>query len=238
MRARTMFGMAFLGTLAFTGCSDDEGTEMIASSNSIVPSFLYVDVDGNAIGTSTAAETEIYKAYAVPETEPPEIATVPVLDPAGAPVTWGDFSAATGTIDVSCVDEGTRVEVSYEGLLPEGVYTSWVLYFTKPGFDFTSPSFDNLAGFSALGPIDGSESMATASSAGAASLDTVVPSGAVGNPVVDATDVPDCLLTDWFEFHVILAYHIDGETCGPSPCGDDTIAEQVAFAFKEGASVL
>jgi hypothetical protein len=41
-----------------------------------------------------------------------------------------------------------------------------------------------------------------------------------------------CALTDEFEWHVVGAYHIDGQSHGPSLGPDGTAVEQFGFIFK------
>jgi hypothetical protein len=145
----------------------------------------------------------------------------PVTAPDGHQITLGEYNMVSASADINCNTTGTHVVVHAAGLIPNGVYTIWVLVFKSPGFD---GSFVNLIGNGALGAPDGSENAFTASPAGTASLSVIMPAenlslfGSVGN----------CLSSS-FEVHVVAAYHSDGLTHGGSPGDLSTWVVQFAF---------
>lgn len=146
----------------------------------------------------------------------------PVFKPDGQPLTFGEFYEASGTASVNCTKKGTHVVIKASGLIPKGVYTAWLLIFEEPGF---TPDFINLTAEIPLGAPDGSENTLKASAAGEAALSAFQPA--------------DCLL-DEFEFHLVLVYHPDGQTYGPTPGPADAdnplcyFVEQLAFVFLSG----
>lgn len=150
----------------------------------------------------------------------------PVLAPDGHQITLGEFNKVSGYAEVKCVDAGTHVVVHMKGLIPNGVYTIWLLTFKSPGFDGT---FVNLIGNGALGAPDGSQNAFTASSDGTASLSAIMPAeslslfGSVGN----------CLSSE-YEMHLAAAYHSDNLTHGGSPGDPATWVVQFAFPFYGG----
>src|SRR5713101_7121308 len=86
-----------------------------------------------------------------------------------------------------------------------------------------------------IGPSDGSGSKFVADANGAATLEVMVPSGAVTVPAPNKSQtVPGCLL-DAYEVHLVAAYHINGQTYGSVPGDADKIAEQVGWMFQQGA---
>jgi hypothetical protein len=50
-------------------------------------------------------------------------------------------------------------------------------------------------------------------------------------------EIGECALTDEFEYLVIGAYHMDGQTSGPGLGPAGTAVEQFAFSLKSGDSV-
>src|SRR5687768_4516166 len=58
---------------------------------------------------------------------------LPVLAPDGHQVTAGEWRAAEGRASVKCSAAGTHVTIHLSGLIPEGVYTIWLVTFKAPG---------------------------------------------------------------------------------------------------------
>jgi hypothetical protein len=150
-----------------------------------------------------------------------------VLAPDGHQVTLGEFNSVSGYADVKCVNAGTHAVFHLTGLIPNGVYTFWVVTFKSPGFD---PTFANQIGEGALGAPDGSQNSFTATSTGTGSLSAIMPAG----PLSEFGSVGNCLSSE-FEVHLVGAYHIDNLTHGGNPGADlSTWVPQFAFPFKGG----
>ena len=67
----------------------------------------------------------------------------PILAPDGHQVTLAEYTTVKGSVSVNCGgNKGSRVHVSLTGLIPNGVYTFWVLPFKSPGFDPLMPLTD------------------------------------------------------------------------------------------------
>jgi hypothetical protein len=150
----------------------------------------------------------------------------PVVTPGGEPVTLQAFEAVHGRVSVACVDGGVRVKLNMEGLIPNGVYSIWIATFGPQGFDPAAPE-RNRVGLGALGARDGSESFFVASAAGTGTLAATTPAG----PLSTFGEIGACPLTETGEWHVVGAYHIDGQTHGPEPGPLGTFVEQFAFRF-------
>lgn len=150
-----------------------------------------------------------------------------VTDPDGQPVTYSKWVKATGSATMKCQGNGTRVTVRLTGLLPHGVYSTWVIVF-GPGPAL--PDGSNLLGVGALGRPDGSQNHFVASENGEGQLDVIMPAGVLSEIPYP---VGPCLLTDpnLGEVHVGLAYHIDGQTHGGSPGDPCSFALPLAFSF-------
>jgi hypothetical protein len=218
MRAQSIVCTALF---AAAGCGD---ARALSDSQPIIVAPFYVDAAGQPVGASTPDAMTILKVAGS--------ANVPVMSPDGRAVTWGEFRAATGTATLSCEEHGTRVHVQLEHLIPNGVYTGQLVFFQAPGFK--SQLFNALSGVAPIGPADGSQSKLTADASGTATLDTLVPAGAVTVAIPGKTQaVPSCLL-DAYEVHVVAAYHLDGQTCGATPCAPDKQAEQIGWMFYQG----
>ncbi len=149
-----------------------------------------------------------------------------VLAPDGHQVTLGEFNRVSGYAQVKCINKGTHVVIHLSGLIPKGVYTTWVVTFKSPGFEET---LANVIGVGALGPGDGSKNSFTASPAGTASLSAIMPAGSLS----EFGSVSDCLSSE-YEVQLWGAYHIDGLTHGGSPGDESTWVEHFFFGFKGG----
>ena len=97
--------------------------------------------------------------------------------------------------------------------------------FQAPGFD---PTFANLIGLGAIGSQSGTQNAFRASASGEGDVSAITPPGSLS--MFGA--IGACALTDQFEWHVVGAYHIDGQTYGASPGPEGTAVEQFGFVFK------
>ena len=149
----------------------------------------------------------------------------PVLAPDGHQLTLAEFNAPQGRATVKCARSGTRASLKLSGLVPNGVYTVWNVVFKAPGFD---PTFANLIGLGALGESDGSDNSFVADEEGEGEVSAVTP----GGPLSVFGQIAACALTVEFEFHVVGAYHIDGQTHGPTLGPAGNAVEQFGFIFR------
>ncbi len=154
----------------------------------------------------------------------------PVLAPDGHQLTLSEINGVEGRATVRCDDRGTRITMRLSGLIPHGVYTIWLLTFEEPGF---TPDFEHLIGEGSLGPPDGRRNEFVASRRGRASLSVRQRAGELS----EFGEVTDCLF-DEFEFHLVGAYHPDGQTYGPTPGPADApnmfcyFVEHFGFVFQ------
>lgn len=146
-----------------------------------------------------------------------------VLAPNRHQVTLGEFNKVSGWADIKCINKGTHVVVHLSGLIPNGVYTMWVVPFKSPGFEET---LANVIGVGALGPVDGSKNSFIASPAGTASLSAIMPAGLLS----EFGSVSGCLSSE-YQVQIWGAYHIDGLTHGGSPGDQSTWVEHFFFGF-------
>ena len=206
---------------ALVACGSER---QLVHAKPVITAGFYVDSGGNAIGAATSDSATLAKVVSSNK--------VPVVAQDGHRVTWGEFRAATGTARLTCAEAGTRVHIDFQRLLPNGVYTGWLVFFQAPGF--LSAGFDALTGLAPIGPSDGSQSKVIADGSGSAALDAVVPQGTVTVQLSSsAQSVPHCLL-DAYEVHFVAAYHADGQTYGSVPGAPDKIAEQIGFMIAQG----
>ncbi len=149
----------------------------------------------------------------------------PILAPDGHQVTLGEFNAVDGYATVQCVARGTLVTLQLANLIPRGVYTIWNVVFKAPGFE---PTFANLIGLGAIGSPAGTENVFRASASGEGAVSAITEAG----PLSALGSIGACAPTDQFEWHVVGAYHIDGQSHGPVLGPDGTAVEQFGFIFK------
>jgi hypothetical protein len=178
-----------------------------------VPLFI-VDAAGNPITPSTSPDTLVFEARK----------HNPILSTDGHQLTLVEFNAPQGSAAVKCVNEGTHAVLHLTGLVPNAVYTVWLLAFRAPGFD---PTFANLIGLGALGPADGSANVMLTDASGEGAVSAIASAG----PLSIFGSVPACAPTGLYEFHLVAAYHIDGQTHGSTPGPDGTYVEQLGFIF-------
>jgi len=79
-----------------------------------------------------------------------------------------------------------------------------------------------------IGPPDGSRSVFPSSPKGKGQVVTTTPGGDLSM----FGDIASCALAGEVEWHVVAAYHIDGETHGGDLGPDGSAVEQVAFIFR------
>jgi hypothetical protein len=184
-----------------------------ARSNDVIHIPFFVrDAGGQAPAASSTPLFEVRKHNAV-------------VAPTGRQITMAEFAAVEGSAAVRCVARGTEVTLQLRNLIPNGVYTIWNVVFKAPGFD---PTFANMIGLGALGSPGGTQNVFRASGIGDASLSATTSAG----PLSMQGSIGACALTDEFEWHVVGAYHIDGQSHGASLGPDGTAVEQFGFIFK------
>jgi hypothetical protein len=140
----------------------------------------------------------------------------PVLAPDGHQLTLGEFVTAKGTASVKCINKGTHSVLHFSGLLPNGVYTAWLVFVDPSGV---------LLGAGALGTTNPIENFFTASPSGEGQLSVTTPEqnlSIVGQVGACWLDVPA-------EVH--LAYHSDNQTHGPEPGPTETWVVNARFLF-------
>lgn len=148
-----------------------------------------------------------------------------ITAPNGQQITLAEFAAVEGSASVQCVARGTEVTLQLRNLIPNGLYTIWNVVFKAPGFD---PTFANLIGLGALGSPAGTQNVFRASATGDGGISATT--GA--DPLSMQGSIGACALTDEFEWHIVGAYHIDGQAHGASLGPDGTAVEQFGFIFK------
>lgn len=128
---------------------------------------------------------------------------VPLTDPSGAQLTWGQWSPIEGRVAVQCIEHGTHVTVHVKNAIPNAVYTIWLLPFGP------------------LGAADGSENVFRTSTAGEGQISVID-----GDPTCALTAVPvgGSVL-------IIPAYHMDNQSHGAGPGPASTQAFHAIAVF-------
>jgi hypothetical protein len=228
LRIATLAAAAALAASACLGAPESDDAEMTASSSEALTA--------SSSGAPTRSDQIVHVPFfirdaggAIPTDPSASLFEVRAGDPVTAPdghqVTLAEFDAVQGTASVKCIEQGTLVTLHLTGLIPNGVYTAWNVVFQAPGFE---PTFSNVIGLGALGTPDGSHNTFRASPTGQGSLSAITPPG----PLSTVGEIGACALRDEFEWHVVGAYHIDGQTHGPvlGPAG--SAVEQFGWMFR------
>lgn len=164
---------------------------------------------------------------------PPPNALTPILAPDGHHVTFGEWNAVDGQVVVKCIRSGSLVVAHLSGLIPNGQYSAWVVTFKAPGFNpdptLPNPPAANAVSAGPLGPQDGSENGFVADDDGEGQIVGVLPPGPMS--LLHLVTFDGCL-TDEVGFQVHIAYHIDGQTHGPTQGPPCSWAVQRIFDFQ------
>ena len=166
-------------------------------------------------------------------------------------VRYNDIANLSGTLTVvDAGEQGSEVSISADGLIPGGVYTAWIDLFQAPGF---TPDFAHELAAGALGydatnppadPLDYVGNVFTADANGRGELLGVIqppgPTSWFTTDVVPGFEVPPYVLdSPVAEFHVVLAYHMDGMSWGPRPgIGEGFDAFDATWVGYGGAVVV
>ncbi len=221
--------LMFMLAAGAAGCS---GRTPLSPDSSADPTANIVSPEGAPIRNTTIVHVPLFIRGA--GGQPPAGAAAPlfevrkgnpILAPDGHQVTLAEFNAVDGYASVQCVARGTLATLHLTNLIPRGVYTIWNVVFKDPGFD---PTFANLIGLGAIGSPAGTQNEFRASASGEGTVSAITPPGSLSA----LGSIGACAPRDQFEWHLVGAYHIDGQSHGPTLGPDGTAVEQFGFIFK------
>ncbi len=155
-----------------------------------------VDATGN---TPTASNEPLYAANIFDQ--PLGLLTA-IKAPDGHHVTLAEFKKAKGNLNVYCDKGKAFVEVSLEGMIPDGTYTFWLAYLNKTRKVSENIDFMNDFVYPTNPPIgasNGTENIAVADAAGNINI---------------TLEHDSCILTDEVALVIPILYHINGKTFG------------------------
>jgi hypothetical protein len=149
-----------------------------------------------------------------------------IMAPDGHHVTLNEWRMASGTALVSCEGATTHYTFELSGLIPNGVYTLWNSILKAPQEPENDLSFEN--SFEGLGALkDTSANSFVASAQGEAQMVMSVDPGALSMLGTQ----PPCTITATEGFIIVVNYHIDNLTHGPSPGPDLSNVAHLLFYF-------
>lgn len=158
---------------------------------------------------------------------------VEIRAPDGHHLTLQEWLAASGKATIQCVGDGARYEFEFRGLIPNGVYTIWQHLMSEQVAPDERVAPVGTARPVASGSLAGDgrfdEATVIASDTGTATIKVDSPSG----PMSMIGERGGCPLRDHPTVFLILNYHIDGETYGPTPGPDDLDAGHVHILFQQ-----
>jgi len=223
-KAKNVLFIGILSALTVTNLScdrDDEGSTPLvelssAVSESVITVPFFVE---NEMNEMPSQESDLLYEFRQKN---------PVVDMDGKHMTWADFGTVKGKAKVTSTQGGFMVDLELSGLIPNGVYTIWNVTFFEEGMD-PSKEMLNIRGLGCIGATNGTENYFTASEDGKGSISaftaTPAPLSMMGDILADP-------IKDEVEFHVVGAYHLDGQTWGANLGPDGTAVEQFGFIFK------
>jgi hypothetical protein len=149
-----------------------------------------------------------------------------ILAPDGHHVTLNEWRMASGTARVSCDGVTTHYIFELSGLIPNGVYTLWNALLEMPQEPENGLAFpDSFIGLGALK--DSGSNSFIASAQGEAQMEISADPGSLS---MFGTQ-PPCAITGSESFIIVVDYHIDNTTHGPSPGPDFSEVAHLLFYF-------
>lgn len=140
--------------------------------------------------------------------------------PDGHQITLSEFQTANGNLLVHCNGNASTIEISLEGMVPNGTYTFWLAYlkrkvkvgesidFANDFVNFTNPP---------IGAANGTENIAIADA-----------SGIIGITLSHGS----CILTDEVALVIPVLYHLNGKTFGGGHVPDAEEIVQLLVYFQ------
>ena len=198
-----------------------ETVSLIVMDYASQPDAFAVTADGG--GAPEAADTPLFRKVA----DRGVVTYHPLLAPDGHQLTRAEWVTAQGTATITCEEGGTRYDLEFSGLIPNGVYTIWHFPTTEPitsrlpsgQIEDPMASGKGLGG-GALGDANGDDNAFTADAEGNAVLNVLA---------ADRDPIPKCTLAGG-TFLVVL-YHLDNLTWGDGPGPDKTNASHGVFSY-------
>ena len=216
----------------------DNNPISITASDGNAPSVAFTlsstPVSGSVIGAGIDPFGEINNVNGEAPTDPGEKLYAvnvftdgqlnPILAPDGHHIIYSEWQQAQGEALVSCSGKTTNFDIHFTGLIPNGVYTVWVI---PLGADKSSWNTDDILGTGALGDPTGNQNTIIATAQGEGGLIESMTSGDLSTFGALTT----CVLTSDKGMVLILDYHIDGKTYGATSGPDHTEVGHVIFVF-------
>ncbi len=173
-----------------------------------------VDQDGN---TPTDPDEPLYAANIF---DNPIGLLTAIKAPDGHHVTLSEFKKAKGNLLVHCNGESSSIEITLEGLIPNGTYSFWLAYLKRlrkvgESIDFANDfvNFNNPP----VGPSNGTGNVVVADANGR---------------IASTLEHGSCILTDEVALVIPVLYHINGKTFGGGHIPDPEETVQLLVYFQ------
>lgn len=176
-----------------------------------------IDVFGeirNEAGMVPSQSNELI--YARNVFDPPIGLLTPIKAPSGDHLLLSDWETAQGTILANCNGNTSRVEISLQGMIPDGIYTFWLNFLNNKKIPGESVHIGvDVALIEPLG--SGTRNVVQASSTG----------------TVSATlNHPSCMLTKTPGLILVAIYHLNGKTFGAAHIPDEEDVSHMLVYFQ------
>jgi len=138
--------------------------------------------------------------------------------PDGHHVTLSEFKSANGNFYVHCEGNKAIVDISLEGMIPDGTYTFWLAYLNKTRKVGENIDFESDFVFPTNPPL------------GSGTANVLI---ADSNGTITATiEHSSCILTDQVALVIPILYHINGKTFGSGHVPDAEEVVQMLVYFQ------
>jgi hypothetical protein len=174
---------------------------------------IFGEIRNEAGMIPVAPNEEIYARNAF---DPPIGMLTPIKTPDGHHLTLSEWENASGNLVVSCNGNSTKVDISLQGMIPNGTYTFWLNFLNKKKIPGELINFgSDLVKIEPLG-------------SGILNIQQ-----ADDNGVITATvNHSSCILTEEAALVLVVDYHINGNTYGANHIPDEEDVNHMLVYFQ------
>ena len=154
--------------------------------------------------------------YARNAFDPPIGMLTPIKTPNGHHLILSEWKNALGSIEANCNGNSTKVDISLQGMIPNGTYTFWLNFLNKKKKSGELISFgDDVVKIEPLG-------------SGVLNIQQADSNGAITSSINHSS----CILTEEVALVLVVDYHINGNTYGSDHIPDEEDVNHMLVYFQ------